>query len=540
MASEAAAPGRYEGPGSFATLVRHSARTIRVSAAVWIVGLVAVAVVVVAAYESAYATPADRAALAAQIEGNPSFEALFGPARDIDTLGGFAVWRINGVALLLAAVWLLLAVARLTRGEEDPGHAELIAAGAVRRREPLGAVLAVLAGAALALAFVLVGAMLAFGLDPTSALLVGGGQALVGAVFGSIAALAAQLTASRGRTIAAAGSALAVAYFVRVVATGFELDLLVWATPLGWASELGYEPRLSPLVPFAIAIPALAGGAMLLAGRRDLGASALGYHGSRGPAGRPIRSSLGLALRLVRPSVVGWSVGIGAYAFLIGLLVSDMVEFFRDSPQLVELLEQLGLGALDTAEQFLGLPFSIIAVFVALVAAQQAGAIREEEAAGRLETLLARPLGRSTWLAGRVAAAASALVLVALVVGVAAGSGVVLRGESVDGGRLAIATANLLPVAVLFLGLGVAVYGLRPRLTSAVVHGLVVSSFVLEFVGSVLDLPEWLLALSPFHHLQPAPAVDPDVGSAAVMLAVAALALAVGVVAFRRRDLAGP
>lgn len=523
----------------FVTLVAHGVRTTRVAGAAWILGLVVVTAMVAGVYESAYPTLADRITLARQIEGNPSFEALFGPARDIDTLGGFAIWRVNGVATILAAVWLLLAAGRLTRGEEDPGYAELVAAGAVGRRDPLAASICVLTGYALLLTALVSGVMLAFGASLVDALLVGGGQGLVGVTFAAIAVLVAQLVATRGRTTALAGGALAVAYLVRVAATGADLDWLAWMTPLGWWSELGFDPRLAPLVPFAVAVPVLFGLALVLVGRRDLGASALGYSDRRGGAGRPVGSALGLALRSARPAVIGWAVGIGAYALLIGLLVKDMLEFFRESPNFAELVEQLGLKDLDTPERFLGLPFSIIVVLVALVAAQQAGAIREEEASGRLETLLAQPLARTRWLAGRVVASLVALVAVAALVGLAAGVGVSLRGESVDPWRLALASANLLPVSILVLSLGLAAYGLRPRATTAAVYGVVVGGFLLEFVGGILDLPEWLLALSPFHHVEPAPAVDPALGASLALLAAATCAAAGGLVGFRRRDLVG-
>jgi ABC-2 type transport system permease protein len=535
-ASPTTRPGRGD---AFATLVRHHIRTIRISSAAWIVGLVVVAVLVVAVYESAYPTSADRAELAAQIEGNPSFEALFGPARDIDTLGGFAVWRINGVATLLAAAWLLLATSRLTRGEEDPGYAELVLAGAVGRRDPLGAALVVVGCAALLLAAALVSSLVAAGLGAGDAILVGGGQALVAATFAAAAALAAQLAASRGRATALAAGALAAAYLLRVLATGADLEWLAWATPLGWWSQLGYEPRAAPLLPFAIAIPLLAGLALFLAGRRDLGASALGYARHTGSPGSPVRSAFTLALRTTRPAVLGWIVGIGAYALLLGLLVKDMLEFFRESPGFAELVERFGLGTLDTPERFLGLPFSIIVVFVSVAAVQQVVAIREEEASGRLETLLAQPLERSRWVSGRVAAAVLALLVLVVVVGIAAATGVVLRGEDIDLGRLSLACLNLLPISLLFVGLGLAMFGLRPRLTAPVLYGVVVGGFLLEFIGAVLELPEAVLSFSPFHHVEPAPAVDPAVGPSVVMLACAVAGAVVGFLAFRRRDLEG-
>jgi ABC-2 type transport system permease protein len=539
VVAEAATAPRGRTAGPLLALVGHAARRIRVTTAVWLAALALIGVVVVSAYETAYTTPEQRAVLAAQIEGNPSFEALFGPARDIDTVGGFAIWRINGVALLLAAVWAMLATARLTRGEEDAGHTELLAAGAVGRRAPLVAALLVVgAGAALLVALV-AGTLLLAGLEPRDAAIVGGAQGLMAATAAALTALVAQLAATRGRTVAAVGGIIAASYFVRVAATGADLRPLGWASPVGWATELGYDPRPWPLLPFALAIPLLAAAALVLASRRDLGASALGYGAEGAQRGRPVRSAGALARRLVRPATLGWTVGIGAYALLIGLLASDMLDFLRDSPGIVELGQQLGLGALDEAEGVLGFGFAIFAFLVALVAAQQAGAIREEEASGRLETLLVRPLGRARWLGGRIVAAVGALAVVAAATGLASWLGVVARGETVDPWRLGAASLNLLPPALLFLGVALAVFGVRPRATAPVAWGLVIGSFLVEFVGSLLDLPEWVLSLSAFHHLQPAPAVDPALGSALVMVAIGAVAAAAGLALFRRRDVVG-
>jgi ABC-2 type transport system permease protein len=538
MVAEAARAGRDR--GVFGPLLGHALRTVRISAAIWIAGLALFGLVVVAAYESAYPTQPERQALAAQIEGNPSFEALFGRARDIDTLGGFAVWRINGIALILAGVWGMLAAARLTRAEEDAGHTELLASGVVGRRAPLAAALVVVLGSAAVLAGVVFGVLTVVGVEVRDAAQVGGGQGLLAATMAALTALVAQLAPTRGRTLALAGGLLAAAYLLRVLAVGADVDALLWLTPLGWAGELGFDPRPAALLPFAVAVPLLAGSALALVARRDLGGTALGYPSHDAGSRRPVRSAAALARRMAAPAALGWSVAIGAYALLFGLLTADMLEFFRESPGIVELVEQLGLGSLDEAEGVLGFAFSIIVFLVALVAAHQAGAIREEEASGRVETLLVLPLSRARWLAGRIAAAAGSLVVAAAATGLGAGIGVAIRGESADPWRLVVASANLLPVALLFLGLAVAAFGLRPRSTAPLAWGLVIGSFLVEFVGSVLELPDWALVLSPFHHVDAAPAVTPSPGPPLVMLALAGAGILVGLVAFRRRDLVGP
>jgi ABC-2 type transport system permease protein len=62
---------------------------------------------------------------------------------------------------------------------------------------------------------------------------------------------------------------------------------------------------------------------------------------------------------------------------------------------------------------------------------------------------------------------------------------------------------------------------------------------VWETIGALLDVPAWLLDLSPFHHVGLIPAESFQAGAAAVMVALAAVAAAAAVWAFERRDLAG-
>jgi ABC-2 type transport system permease protein len=63
------------------------------------------------------------------------------------------------------------------------------------------------------------------------------------------------------------------------------------------------------------------------------------------------------------------------------------------------------------------------------------------------------------------------------------------------------------------------------------------AAFLLDFVGPMLELPDALLNASPFSHLAAVPAADMNVTAAAIMLGVGLLAAALGITAFRHRDL---
>ena len=97
----------------------------------------------VVAYKSTYGTPAERAQLLRGITGNSGIRALFGPARQIDTVGGFLAWRTLGLLPLIAGIWGLLVGTRMLRGEEDHGRWETLLGAPIRRER---ATLATLGG----------------------------------------------------------------------------------------------------------------------------------------------------------------------------------------------------------------------------------------------------------------------------------------------------------------------------------------------------------------------------------------------------------
>ena len=205
-----------------------------------------------------------------------------------------------------------------------------------------------------------------------------------------------------------------VAYLIRVVAySGTTLRWLRWASPLGWVDELrpltGSRPL--PLLFIAGTIAALAALTIILAGRRDLGASVLPVRDTAVARTRLLTSPLGLACRLGRGSVLGWSAGLAAGGLIVGLSVKGTEQVWANqSGGIFARLAGTTGGAI-----YLGIVFLLFAALVAMAAGGQVAATREEEAEGYLDHLLARPVARVSWLAGRFAVAAVGLAIVGVV-----------------------------------------------------------------------------------------------------------------------------
>jgi ABC-2 type transport system permease protein len=133
--------------------------------------------------------------------------------------------------------------------------------------------------------------------------------------------------------------------------------------------------------------------------------------------------------------------------------------------------------------------------------------------------------------------AAAGAAAVALAAAVLAWAGAAAQGASVSLPRMLEAGVNTLPPALLFLSLGVLAFALAPRASTAIAYGLVGLAFAWELFGALLEVPDWLLALSPFHDVGLVPGEPFEAGAAAIMLALAGVAAIAAVTMFRQRDL---
>ena len=225
-------------------------------------------------------------------------------------------------------------------------------------------------------------------------------------------------------------------------------------------------------------------------------------------------------------------------ALLFGSIAKQAGSSFSASPSVVRFVAHLGAPGAG-AKAYLGVAFLIEALLLALVAGGQTAAARSEEASGRLENLLVRPISRPSWLAGRVFVTCAVLVASGLVAGVCTWVAAASDHAGVSFPTLLGAGLNIVPPALCVLGNGVLALGVWPRATSFAAYGVLAWSFLVELVGGIVSSNHWLLDTSVFHQMAPSPAVNPNWTSGGLLVVVGAVAGVLGGVAFRRRDLAG-
>jgi ABC-2 type transport system permease protein len=315
---------------------------------------------------------------------------------------------------------------------------------------------------------------------------------------------------------------------------------LRWASPIGWIEEL--RPLTGSRWPAFLPVVALIAGAVTvaitIAGRRDLGASAFAER-ARPPARTLLLGGqAGLTVRLTRGSILAWTGALAATGLVLGLVTQSAGQSLQGSPTLDRVIARLGATG-GGAKTYLGFVFLIAAGIVAIAVAGQIAAIRNEEAAGHLDNLLVRPVARWRWLAVRLTLALGLVVAASVLTGIAAWVGATTQHAAVGFFDLVEAGLNVAPPAVFVLGIGGLVYGLWPRAAIGVTYGLVIWSFLVETLASIVNSGQWLRDTSPLLHIAPAPAADPNWAAAAWLVGLGLLAAVAGIAAFGRRDLQG-
>ncbi len=360
------------------------------------------------------------------------------------------------------------------------------------------------------------------------------------AMFLAVGAVTSQLGRTRRQANGIAGAAFAVAYLIRVVAdSGAGRAWMRWASPLGWVENLQPLTGSRPLalVPVVLLVAVAAGAAVILAGRRDVGAAILTRREAATTRTRLLSGPTALVTRLERWVALAWIGGLATLALIFGVVARSAAEANLGDTSIEEAVGRLGGQAIGAAA-WIGYEFLYLAALVAFAAAGQISALRNEEADGHLDNLVARPVSRRRWLAGRLGFAVALVALAGLACGIGGWVGVTSPHSDLGFATMVQAGVNLVAPALLVLGVGTLLYGLSARLAVPILYALVLWSFVVQIVGSSITTNHWLLDTSVLSHLGPVPATRPDWGAVAWLVALGVITGLAGLLVFDRRDLA--
>lgn len=522
-------------------LLRFSLRRDRVLLPIWIAIVVVMAAFSAAAGSGLFPTMDDRRIAASAINDSPAFVAMLGRVYDPTSLGSLSLIKLTTFGAAMVAVIAIMLVVRHTRRDEELGRFELLGSTRIGRAAPLMSAL-LLGWSAMAA----IGVLTALGL--TVAGLPAGGSwafglawASTGMVFASIAAVAAQVTSSARVANGIALSVLGVAYALRgigdVTGTADSPSLASWLSPIGWGQQVrafAGDQWLVLALPVMAAV-LLAGAALALAARRDLGAGLLPDRPGPARGSARLGTPLGLAWRLQRGVLLGWAIAFVLYGFIAGNLVSS-VDSFASSEQFRRLIETLG-GTDQLTDAYLAYMFSIAALLTAAYGVAVTLRLRTEEESGHAELVLAASVSRTRWLASHLLVALVGTTALSVIIGVTAGLASAQQAGSIDSALPILGAAlAFLPAIWVFTGFVVLMFGFAPRLT-VLAWGLLVGLALVAELGPAVNLPAWTLDLSPFAHIPRLPGAAMTWTPLVVLMVIAAALVALGIVRFRQRDI---
>ncbi|MDX1436221.1 MAG: ABC transporter permease subunit [Anaerolineales bacterium] len=253
------------------------------------------------------------------------------------------------------------------------------------------------------------------------------------------------------------------------------------------------------------------------------------------------------ALRRLRGQIIGWSIGLAIYSFLMASLYDSIqsIEGFEEMiqnypPELMAFFGEMmeittPKGYLDTYF-FTYMPI-IIGIFALMVGARL---LAGDEEKGILDLVLAQPISRTALVIGRYTAFLLATVIILAVSWL---SWVVPAGNTgldLTAIEFFLPFLPLFAVLVLFGSFALLLSMLLPsaRMAGFITGGLLVANWLLLGLSNINDSLESLVRFTPLNYYQSGQAIsDMNWAWFAGLLGVSALFFLASWLLFRRRDI---
>ncbi|WP_104164336.1 ABC transporter permease [Arthrobacter sp. SX1312] len=534
---------------TFPALLGQRVRRDGVQLLLWTAGTALLAYLTKVSVAQAYGTEEARASILAVVMANPVillFRGLPSGAGE----GAFMLFLIFPFLALLAALMSSFLAVRHTRGDEETGRAELVAATRAGRRAPLGATLTHGILANVVLAALSAVALTAAGLGVRGSVVSGLGAGAVGLTFLGVGLVSAQLMRTSSGANSLAVWVLMVSFLTAGVGNALgtpsndlqriESSWLTWLSPFGWGEQTRpfAEDNLWPILWCAALGMVLAGVAVALHSVRDLGGSFVPERRGRRSAPATLSTPLGLVAHQTRASILGWGVGGLVTGILATTLAAVIRDIGTDNPAVEQVIRSIAGGA-DVEQGTVVVFFTMLGILAACCAVQTVCRARQEETRGTAELVLSTPVDRVRWLASFLVIAFVGILVVIGAALAGAAAGLASRdGDWALLGDVAITGAGQIAAASVFLVVTAVIFVVAPRLTIPLGWALVLVSMMLGLFGPLFGFPDWVVQLSP---MGVTPTVTGDgVDVEGLWWLVAAVAaggvLALGLM--RRRDLA--
>lgn len=537
----------FAGTGRLALL---ALRRDRIKLTIWVVAIVGLIAVAAPSIKELYGVSQTTLQQYAGTMSHSIVGRMLGGPVDGPQLGSVMMMEYFLFVSVLVAFMSGLAVVRHTRQNEETGRSELLGSAVVGRYAHLTAALLVVLGVNLLIVGLMAASLIANDMPVEGSWAMAGALGGVGIVFAAVAAVCAQIIGSSRGANAAAGAIIGFAILSRglgdVLGTVASDGMSVSSAWPSWLSPIGWGQQMHPFVDvqwwvmgiFIGAAGLFISVAFWLASHRDHGMGMIAARAGRAIARPILLSPFGLAWRLQRTVLFGWTLGVLVLGATLGLTAIEFKDFLAENEQLAAVLTQMGGGGGNVTDVYFVAMLGFMAFAMTGYGLQAVLRLQSEESSGYLEPVLSTAVGRLYWSLSHISIVIAGVVGLGVLAGFSTGLSYALVADDVWSQVGGITAAGLVqvPAVLVFVGFAVAAFGLLPRWSNAMTWSFFAACLLVAEVGSLLKLPEWVQNVSPFTHTPAAPAASLDLQPLVILLAIAVGLLVIGLVGFRRRD----
>lgn len=162
--------------------------------------------------------------------------------------------------------------------------------------------------------------------------------------------------------------------------------------------------------------------------------------------------------------------------------------------------------------------------------------LRGEEKRNRTEHLLARAVSRPQLMGSylMISFVASFVMQLLSIIGIWFAGAAVME-EPIPFGRMFNTGMVYLPAIWIMIGVAVFLIGYLPKAISFIWLYLVYT-FIVVYLGGILQIPGWMKKLSPFGNVPQIPVEEMNIFKITILITIAFVLMVVGVCGYRKRD----
>ena len=514
-------------------------RKEKVSSLVWIGILVFVSLVIPLSLSNVFDSPEQLQTMAVTMQ-NPAMIAMMGPVYGIEnyTVGAMYANEMLIFMIISVAVMNIFLIVRHTRADEEKGRIEVVRSLPVGRLSNLNAIMcfavavnfitAVLCGFAMGVTGI-------ESMDFAGSMTFGAALFASGMFFAAIAALFVQLSSSARGAVSLSFVTLGVLYMVRAVGD-ISNEMLSLISPLGLILRIQafVQNNWYPVIIVFVLSVLVSVLAYYLNSLRDIDQGFIAAKPGRREATVMLRSSFGLSFRLLRNTLIAWTLGMYVFGASYGAVMGDIESFIGENDFFRTMLDVVpGIPVSVSFIIFINIMIALVCVVPVLSAILK---LRNEEKDSRAEHILARVVSRVNYLEGYLVIAlfTSIIIPFSASFGLWSSSAMVVT-EPISFLIFFKAMMVYVPAIWVMLGITVLLIGAFPK-RCGLCWAYFGFSFFAVYLSPIMDLPEWVKKLTPFGYIPQYPIEEIEIFPLAALTCIAIILIAAGFVFYSKRE----